>query len=196
MELNQLVLKAQGGDRAAFEEVCQRFEGLVKRHIFKPHLRALGDEAVSEAWLAVAAAVKSYDSAAGVHFAGYVESRVKFALWNLFKRERRRWQQELPMTEGEDEDGKSCFRLDMVASPADVELEVEMFELRQMLRAAVARLPERQRQALLLTLCGDNRLRQAAFELKVTAQAVHNLRRRALTRLKKELSGIYLSERG
>lgn len=190
-----LVTRAQAGDNEAFEEVCRRFKGLVKRQAYQPHLRSLGDDALAEAWLAVIEGVKSYDFSAGVHFAGFVESKVKFALWNLFKRERRRWQQELLITEGEDSEFQS-FRLDMLAGPANIEQEVEMAELGRELRAEIAVLPERQRQAMLLTLLGDSKLGEAALELKVTAQAVYNLRQRALTRLKKQFAGMYLSERG
>ncbi|MGI6093484.1 MAG: sigma-70 family RNA polymerase sigma factor [Veillonellaceae bacterium] len=196
MELINLVSRAQAGDAEAFAEICRRFEGLVKRQAYKPHLRSLGDDALAEAWLAVVEAVKSYDYTTGVHFAGYVESKVKFALWNLFKREQRRWQHELLMTEGEDSDLPNAFRLDMLAGTTNIEQEVEMAELGQELHAAIALLPERQRQALLLTLFGDNKLAKAAGQLGVTAQAVFNLRQRALNRLKKQFAGMYLSERG
>ncbi len=196
MELNKLVIRAQAGDDEAFAKVCQRFEGLVKRHAYQPHLRILSEDALAEAWLAVADAVKSYDYSTGVHFAGYVESKVKFALWNLFKRERRRWQREVLVAEGEDDDMPGAFRLDMLAGTTNVEQEIELAELRQELLEAVAGLPERQRWALVLTLYGGSKLGEAAAELGVTAQAIYNLRQRALTRLKKQLAGMYVSERG
>ena len=196
MELINLVTSAQTGDRQAFTEVCRRFEGLVKLQAYQPHLRGLGDDALAEAWLAVVEAVKCYDYTIGVHFAGYVESNVKFALWNLLKRERRRWQHELLMTEGEDSDIPNLFRLDMLAGTANIEQEAERAELREELHAAIALLPERQQQALLLTLIGDRKLGEAAGELGITAQAVFNLRERALARLKKQFAGMYLSERG
>ncbi|MPN26004.1 RNA polymerase sigma factor FliA [bioreactor metagenome] len=169
---------------------------MVKRQAYQPHLRILGDDALAEAWLAVAEAVRSYDYSTGVHFAGYVESKVKFALWNLFKRERCRWQRELLMTEGEDADIPGAFRLDMLAGTTNIEQEYELAELGQELRAAIATLPDRQQRALVLTLYGDNKLGEAAAILGVTAQAIHNLLQRALTRLKKQFAGMYVSERG
>ncbi|MDD4599629.1 MAG: sigma-70 family RNA polymerase sigma factor [Negativicutes bacterium] len=196
MDLIEIVRKAQTGNQEAFGEVCRRFEGLVKRQAFQPHLRVLGEDVLGEAWLAVAEAVKGYDEKSGVYFAGYVESKVKFALWNFFKRERRRWEYELLVSEGEDEDHPGGFRLDMLAGAANVEQEVETAELGQQLRAAVGALPERQRLALVMTMFGENKLAEAAGDLGVTAQAVYNLRQRALTRLKKQFAGMYVSERG
>lgn len=194
MDLIEIVRKAQNGNQEAFSEVCRRFEELVKRQAFQPHLRVLGEDVLGEAWLAVAEAVKGYDEKSGVHFAGYVESKVKFALWNFFKRERRRWERELLVSE--DEDYPGGFRLDMLAGTANVEQEVEIAELSQELRAVVGALPERQRQALVMTMFGENKLAKAAANMGVTAQAVYNLRQRALTRLKKQFAGMYVSERG
>lgn len=191
-----MVSKAQAGNHNAFHEVCRRFEGLVKRQAYKSHLRSLGEDALAEGWLAVAEAVKSYDRKTGVPFAGYVESKVKYALWNLFKRERRRWRHEIPVNEGEDENSPGGFRLDLQPGSANIEVEIELMELGQQLEAAIKALPERQRQALVLTMFGDNKLAEAAVGLGITAQGVHNLRQRALTRLKRQLAGMYVNERG
>lgn len=196
MDLVEIVSKARAGDHTAFDEVCRRFEGLVKRQAFQPHLRVLGDDALAEGWLAVAEAVNSYDRKTGVPFAGYVESKVKYALWNLFKRERRRWQHEMPVNEGEDGNGPGGFRLDLLPGATNIEAEIELMELGQQLAAAIKTLPERQRRALVLTMFGDSKLAEVAVGLGVTAQAVHNLRQRALTRLKKQLAGMYINERG
>ena len=196
VELKDLVRKAQNGDDAAFNEICRRFEGLVRHQAFKAHLRVLGEDALAEAWLAVTEAVKSYDESSGVYFAGYVESKVKFALWNLFKRERRRCQHELPASEGEENDSSGSFRLDLVAGNENIEQELERAELGEHIKTAVRSLPERQRQALVMTIFAENRLAEVGQQMGITVQAVHNLRCRALTRLKKELTGMYVSERG
>jgi len=195
MELNELVMKAQDGDSAAFALICRRFEGLVKKYAFQPHLRPLGEDALAEGWLAVAQAVRTYQSGAGVQFPGYVESRVRYALWNLFKRERRRWQHELPLEGGSDaEDGGTI--LDTLAGAQNVAAQVErklsVIELRQ----AIACLPDRQQQAILKTLAADGSLTVAAAQLGVSVQAIYNLRQRGIARLKKLCAGMYENERG
>ncbi len=193
MELTKLVSRAQAGDQAAFAVVCQRFEGLIKKYAFRPHLRPLAEDAQAEAWLAVALAVQSYDKTVGVQFAGYVESRVKYALWNLFKRERRRWQNELSFECQDNEEGGI---INTLTDGSDIAAQVELSLLGQEIQEAIKQLPQRQCQVLTMTVTGDMGLAGAACRLGVTVQAVHNLRKRGLARLKKMCSGMYKSERG
>lgn len=192
MSLEQLVIKAQTGSSggAAFAEVCQRFTGLVKKYANQPHLAGIKEEATAEGWLAVAAAVQNYDQAAGVRFAGYVESRVKYAVWNLFKRERRRWQQELLLTGGgtEDEEKAAPSWLETLAAVDNVEAAVEASLVTTAVREALVTLPDKQRVAVVRTLLKEARLGEVAAELGVSPQAVYSLRQRGLARLKKELA--------
>lgn len=196
MDLNNVVLRAQLGDIKAFEEVCRRFEGLVKKHVYQPHLRPLYEEGYSEAWLAVAEAVRSYDKASGVRFAGYVESKVKFALWNLFKRERRRWQHETLLAEGADGDQDGGLSVEGIPDETNVEREVELRHIGTELTRAIAKLSGRQRKVIVETLLYERSLTDVARELGISVQAVYNLRLRAVTRLKKTCIGMYDSERG
>lgn len=194
MELSQLVKTAQAGDKQAFQEVCSRFTGLVKKQANKPHLRPIVEEATAQGWLAVVQAVKSYDTKCGVHFAGYVDSKVKFAIWNLFKKERRRWQEEVLLEGGAEDEELDAFA--QLADKANVAMEVETQWLSQELMAAVAALPDKQRQVILQTVVGHSTLKNCAAELGVTIQAVFNLRQRGLKRLKTLCAGMYTSERG
>jgi RNA polymerase sigma factor (sigma-70 family) len=194
MELNQLVKKAQAGDKQAFQKVCTRFTGLVKKYAGKSHLLPIVEEAEAQGWLAVAQAVRSYDENCGVHFAGYVDSKIKFAIWNLFKKERRRWQEEDLLEGGQDEDGLDAFA--QLIDKADVAQEVETRYLSQELMIAIGTLSDKQQQVVLQTIVGHKRLTDVAVELGVTAQAVYNLRQRGLARLKTLCVGMYISERG
>jgi RNA polymerase sigma factor (sigma-70 family) len=194
MELNQLVKKAQAGDRQAFQEVTARFTGLVRKYAGKSHLRPIAEEAEAQGWLAVAQAVKFYDENCGVHFAGYVDSKIKFAVWNLFKKERRRWQKE-ELSEGS-QDGEGLDAFAQLLDKADVAQEVETRWLSEELMMAVETLPDKQQQVVLETIVGHKRLIDVAVELGVTVQAVYNLRKRGLARLKALCAGMYISERG
>lgn len=192
MNLEQLVLEVQAGNtgESAFAEICQRFTGLVKKYANQPHLAEIKEEAVAEGWLAVATAVRTYDPAAGVWFAGYVESRVKYAVWNLFKRERRHWQQEILITSGctsEAEDEPSNL-IETLAASDNVESEVETHFSNKIIKDALQKLPEKQRLAVGKTLLGEAHLADIATELKITPQAVYGLRQRGLVQLRKELA--------
>lgn len=191
MDIEQLVLKAQeenaGG--AAFAQVCQRFTGLVKKYANQPHVAGIKEEAIAEGWLAVVAAVRSYDPDTGVRFAGYVESRVRYAVWNLFKRERRRWQQELLLLGStEDADQEMPGLLDTLSAADNVEAEAEANLAVIAVRDALSMLPDKQQIAVVKTLLGEARLTDLAAELGITPQAVYSLRQRGLVRLKKELA--------
>ena len=189
MELTTLVKRAQAGDSQAIHDVCLRFAGLVKKYAFQPHIRLIAEEAQSQGWLAVVQGIRQYDEGCGVQFAGYLESRVKYAIWNLFKRERRRWQHEVQLDGGDNEDGLS--KLDLLADKADVAGEVELKWLSQEMSAAVMLLPDKQRQVIIRTVLGDERLTAMAAELGITAQGIYNLRQRGLARLKILCAGMY-----
>ena len=176
-ELHQLVTQAQQGQPVAFAEICQRFEGLVVKHAFQAHLRSIGEDAKAEGQLAVVEAVRTYDPVSGVPFAGYVESRVRYRMWNLFKRERRRWQQEVALDESRPEDDAGI----------DIATEVETAMLAASIREAIATLPDKQRLVVVATLLGEARLADVAKTLKISIQAVHSLRNRAVARLRIEV---------
>lgn len=194
MDLEELVREAQQGyaGQAAFADICRRFAGLVKKYATQPHLAGLKEEAIAEGWLAVVSAVQTYDSQSGVRFAGYVESRVKFAIWNLFKRERRRWQQELPLigTDADQENQQGLHFLDILAAKDNVEALAGDNFVNDAINKAVANLPDKQRLAVTKTLLQDAHLADVAHELGVTPQAVYGLRQRALNRLRKELANL------
>ena len=194
MDLLQLVEAAQNGNDIAFCEVCQRFVGLVKKHANQAHVRGIREEAQAEAWLAVSQAVVSYDAASGVPVAGFIESRVKYAIWNLFKREKRRWQQEVFLGFGGEE-----HEYDLLAIlPDDVDIErmVENKLVGQEIQIALAHLPLKQRLAVSRTVLQGASLTEVSREMGITAQAIYNLRQRGLGRLKILCSGMYISERG
>lgn len=198
MEIRELTEQARQGDEKAFSLLCRQFTGLVKRYAWQSHMRSIAEEAEAEGWLAVVRAVRTFDAKLGVPLAGYVESQVKFAVWNLFKRERRRWQREtvLEKLAAEEDEEKKGQLLERLPGPANVAAEVEDRLFAGVLAGWLAGLPERQRQVIAATLLEGRQLTAVARELGITAQAVHNLRRRGLARLKRAYEGMYGSERG
>ena len=189
MELTELVKRAQEGDSQAVQDVCQRFTGLVKKYAFQPHIRPIADEAESQGWLSVLQGIRQYDESCGVQFAGFIESKVKYGIWNLFKRERRRWQNEAQLDGGSDEGGLAM--LNQLADGTDVAGEVELKWLSQEAMTAVTVLPDKQRMVIMRTVLGEERLTAIAVELGITTQAVYNLRQRGLARLKTLCAGMY-----
>jgi len=184
-----LVKRAQAGDSQAVHDVCLRFTGLVKKYAFQPHIMPIAEEAQSQGWLSVLEGIRQFDESCGVQFAGYIESRVKYGIWNLFKRERRRWQHEAKLDGGSDEDGLPM--LDRLADGTDVAGEVELQWLFREITAAVTLLPDKQRQVIVRTVLGEERLTAMAVELGISTQGIYNLRQRGLARLKTLCARMY-----
>lgn len=190
MDIQQLVTQAQQGDQPAFTQICRQFEGLVRKYACQAHLRSLGEDALAEGRLALVQAIISYDPSMAVPFAGYAESKVKYALWNQFKRERRKWQCEQSLDDCLD-DAEGSSLLSMLADDCDIEREAEREQERQVLRQALSLLPERQQQAIIRTMLQEGKLTDVASGMGITAQAVHSLQKRGIARLKKEYAGMY-----
>ena len=184
MNLEDLVIEAQGGSEAAFQEVCERFVGLVKKLAYQPHIRPIGEEAIAIGLLTVVESVKNYNDTVGVPFAGYVQSRLKFTMWNLFKRERRRWQSECTV---EAEQGEDFTILDQLAGDTNIEDEVEQKLLAGELLKQMEKLPIKQRQAVLFTLLCGKGLTETGKILHITPQGVFNLRNRGIEKLRRTM---------
>jgi len=189
MELIILVKQAQAGDEEAVQEICRRFTGLVKKYAFQAHVRSIAEEAESQGWLEVLQGIQQYDEQSGIRFAGYVESRVKYGIWNLFKRERRRWDHEAELDGGGQDEERS--RLEQLADGTNVAAEVELHWIAHELTAALALLPDKQRRVIIATIVEQERLTVVARELGITPQGIYNLRKRGLASLKKACAGMY-----
>jgi RNA polymerase sigma factor (sigma-70 family) len=194
VDLLELVKRAQKGDNAAFSEICRRFTGLVRKYARQAHVLTIAEEAEAEAWLGVAQAVLMYDEKSGVPVAGLIESRVKFAVWNLFKREKRRWQQEVYLGMGGDDEETDL--LATLADDIDIAGEAEIRIMGQEAQMALQDLPPKQRLVILRTVLQGFSLTETGQEMGITAQAINNLQKRGLARLRILCSGMYRSEGG
>lgn len=190
MKLIELVRQAKAGDVEAFGEVCLRFRGLVKKYAFQSHLKSIVQEAEAQGWLEVVQGIRQYDESTGVQFPAYLESRVKYGIWNLFKRERRRWEREIQLDDG-GEEGDGLTRLEELDDGTDVGREVELLWLAKELQLAMALLPPRQRWVIWKTVFHNESLTVVAKELGITTQGVYNLRQRGFASLKKSCQRMY-----
>lgn len=192
MVVENLVRQAQGGDQKAFQEICERFTPLVKKMAFQPHVRPIYEEAISAGYMAVVEAVQAFDSNKNDNFAGFVMSKVKFAVWNLFKRERNRWQHEFTL---ESECGEDMVLRDTLLSEVCIEKQVELALLSRELLRMMEQLPVKQRQAILYTLIGGKNLRETGEILGVSAQAVYSLRQRGVAKLQGRLKQNFMGNK-
>jgi RNA polymerase sigma factor (sigma-70 family) len=155
------------------------------------HLAAIFEDAQSEGYLAVVEAVRSYNPAKKIHFAGYVDSRVKYAIWNFFKKNKRRWQKEIPDTATFDGEEISILELLPINDQdfseeiaAAIELKAQISKTKKIL----SELSAKQQKVINLTVFKEKQLKEAAQEMGITPQAVYNLQKRGLRNLKDKLS--------
>ena len=180
--IESLVVKAQQGDKMALETLCRQFSGLIKKSAWKQHVRTIHEDALAVAYISFIEAVKTYRQGSKVPFAGYAKSKVNFAIWNLFKQERKKWQKEVQM-ESECED--AIIQSSQFISKANIEQEVETMMLLKDVIRVIEKLPIKQQQVIYYTAFCEKSLTQTARYLQVTPQAVYGLKNRAIKFIKK-----------
>lgn len=182
MDIEELVDKAQRGNLASLEALCRQFAGLLQKAASGQHLRTVAEDALSVTRQSFFEAVKSYRVGGSVPFAGYAKSKVRFAVWNFFKRQCRLWQNEMGLESGEwEEEGEAARE---IAGAADTAAEAEARLLLGKALAIMKTLPDRQRRVMFYTVfCGYDLSRTAAL-LGISPQAAHALKKRAVNFLK------------
>ena len=156
-------------------EICEQFKPLVKKYAWK-YSNTIQDSE-SEAGLALVRAIRTYDPETGVPLAGYLESQVKFGLLNLWRKEMKRRQMEYHGDKA----------LEYVAAPNNPQAELIYKETIDRMLAALQELPQRQLLVLIHIFIYGRKLAYIAQVLGITAQAVYQLKKRALSRLKSRL---------
>jgi RNA polymerase sigma factor (sigma-70 family) len=178
---------AKKGDEAAFAALCHYFDPLVRHYCQAAHLQILGEDAAAVARLAVVTAVRTFVAERGVAFSAYVANRVKYALWNFFKKERHRWQRTI-YYDGLSEE-ENAAESSLLADSFDLEGAVLQDFISEKLRRAISGLPEQQ-QAILLWWAAGLSQTEIGRRIKVSPQAVSQMKKRALRHLKISLHGM------
>ena len=184
MEIVKQVQLAQQGDEAAFAELYLRFEPVVRCYANRSHVKVCRDDAIGAGQLAVVQAIKSYDPVTGVPLGAYIEQRVKYAVWNLFKQERKVWQHTVSydVSQLTDEDGPDCWR-DTFADD-DAERNRAAAEFKLDFRRIMPDFSSRQQQVLQALIAGFTQT-EISRRLNVSPQAVYKIKIRLRQGLKK-----------
>lgn len=176
LTLEEKVAAAKSGSIQYYTEVCTAFVPLAKSMAARSFLRPVYDDAYSIAILTIAEAVQEYRPESGVPFSAYVYTKVKYAVWNLFKKERQIWQNNCcPATDSEFDDW-----LTQLPADTSVENEVLMSARRLILQQAVRQLPRLQRLVIEGVFFKGQKSGEVARSLNMSPQAVYGVKRRAL----------------
>ena len=167
----QLVTAAQNGDRTALERLCIFYEPLFKKEMRREiFYNALGyEEGLSLARLKFIELVLNYTGADFTHFAGYVRCRIHFALYDEMKKAWKRENNETAIPVGDDTD-----------TPALADNMIEREELTILLKLALKKLTEKQRNTIKALYFEGYSGKELAAKEKITPAMVSKNHKQAL----------------
>lgn len=186
-EEDQRIADACSGNSAAGEELYGYYLGLIRREARQRYLAApeLRDDTEAIASLAFVEAMHDYDAFQGVHFAAFLQSRIKGALYMAFCRTRRY----LNRTSHPDQDSraeKDCWSI-YVDAQASQESHEEAVCRRESLHQAMQLLSEKEKRLLRLIYWRDMPLKKIAALLHVSPQSISKQKQRILQKLRDTL---------
>ena len=187
-EEDRLIADACAEKSSAGEELYGYYLGLIRREARQRYLAAPGlqEETEAIASLAFVEAAHDYDSSQGVHFAAFLQSRIKGALYMAFCRTRRY----LNRTSHPDQDSsaeKDCWSI-YVDAQASQKSHEESVCRRESLRQAMQILSEKEKRLLRLIYWEDMPLKKIAAGLHVSPQYISKQKQRILQKLRDALS--------
>ena len=173
----QLVTAAQNGDKAELEKLCIFYEPLfrreMKREIF---YKGLGyEEGLSLARLKFIELVLNYNGADFTHFAGYV--RIHYALYDAMRKIWKEEENTAPLPAGDDAD-----------LPALADNIIEREELAILLKLALKKLTEKQRNTIKALYFDGYSGKEIATKLKITPAMVSKHHKQALKNLRSNIA--------
>lgn len=185
---DQLIEAARTGSTGAGSQLYEYYLGLIRREARQRYLAAPGlrDETEAIASLAFVEAAHDYDASQGVHFAAFLQSRIKGALYMAFCRTRRY----LDRTSHPDQDSsaeKDCWSIYVDAQAAQ-ESHEEAVCRREILRQAMQILSEKEKRLLQLIYWEDMPLKKIAAGRHVSPQCISRQKQRILQKLRDALS--------
>lgn len=179
----ELVRQAQRAAPGAMDQLIKMYTPLILREVDRHRGAGLVNPCLSsedlrqEASLMLIELVKEFKLGHGVPFGSYLKHKIR---WRLHNYRRRQQNQVLTNSDLDSSEG------DQLATEPE---PLHTFSLdHPLLRSAFRQLSPRQRMVLIKTFWEDKSFGQTAIDLGVTPQAVGALQRRALRRLRQQLS--------
>lgn len=185
---DQLIEQAAHGDKAACLQILSLYHGLLINETHR-HLRGSSaqlEEEQSLASLAFLQAIHDYDASLNIHFAAFLQQRIRLTLYNAFRQRREDWTHTCyPEQDSNEQDiweRYGCQTCDAV-SPETIVCQ------RLLLRQLIRFLPVREKQLLVLLYLQDLPQTEIATRLHITHQAVTRLKQNMLRHLRQSIEG-------
>ncbi len=179
----QLMLRVRAGDHDAFAALVERHTAMLVSFMYRyVGCRITGEDLAQDVFMRVFRAAPKY------------EPKARFKTWLLtiatnICLNRKRWEKHrthVSLGPIDDDGSRGGGQIDVGAEKPDASMEVE--ELREQVRAAIAALPEKQRVAILLRRYEQLSYAEIASSLGLSLMAVKSLLNRAKDGLRERLS--------
>lgn len=180
-EISELVARAKEGDQEASEELIRRLQPLLISSIRRNYNNYREyEDLMQDGNLMILQSVNDYDPDRGVHFLGFIQSRIKFMYLN--KHKERTHDSLNKSRNGKDEDQ------DLLLSNEPEAMDILIQKgTSESLREALGKLTERQRQVIVYFYLQDMKLDEIAGLLGISYRTVVNTKKQALDKMRKTL---------
>ena len=183
---DQLIEQAAHGDKAACLQILSLYHGLLINETHR-HLRGSSAELEDEQSLAnlvFLQAVHDYDTSRNVHFAAFLQQRIRLTLYNAFRERREYWTHTCHPEQDSNRPDIWERGIDRTCATDSPEtLVCQRLLLRQLIRF----LPAREKQLLVLLYLQDLPQTEIATRLHITHQAVTRLKQNMLRHLRQSI---------
>lgn len=183
---DQLIEQAAHGDKAACLQILSLYHGLLINETHR-HLRGSSAELEDEQSLAnlvFLQAVHDYDTSRNVHFAAFLQQRIRLTLYNAFRQRREYWTHTCHPEQDSNRPDIWERGIDRTCATDSPEaLVCQRLLLRQLIRF----LPAREKQLLVLLYLQDLPQTEIATRLHITHQAVTRLKQNMLRHLRQSI---------
>lgn len=183
---DQLIEQAAHGDKAACLQLLSLYHGLLINETHR-HLRGNSAELEDEQSLAnlvFLQAVHDYDTSRNVHFAAFLQQRIRLTLYNAFRERREYWTHTCHPEQDSNRPDIWERGIDRTCATDSPEaLVCQRLLLRQLIRF----LPAREKQLLVLLYLQDLPQTEIATRLHITHQAVTRLKQNMLRHLRQSI---------
>jgi RNA polymerase sigma factor (sigma-70 family) len=183
---DQLIRLAAQGDEPACLKLWSLYHGLLVNETHR-HLRGNPEQLEEErslSSLAFMQAVHDYDPGRNIHFAAFLQQRIRMTLYNAFRQRREDWTH--TCHPDADTDGQDFWE-NHGGTTADTASPEAIVSRQLLLRTLIHCLPAREKQLIVLLYLLDLPQCEAAARLDITHQAVTRLKQRTLQQLRRNM---------
>lgn len=182
-DINEVIDESLGGDVDSTCKLLERLRPIIIRSIKKYYYKNKEDfsDLVQDGYLKIIECLEEYDSSKGVHFLGYVKSKLKF----LYLEKNRIYKDSISLNINVYGDNDSTELLELVEDVGiNIEKDFENKESVVLLNKAFNYLSYRERQVVFMNYVKRMNMYSIADKLGIAYRTVVNIKVKALNKLK------------